>query len=118
GADRQAAWPKRDDVSKVLLKWRGDGSTGWSYAWRIPLWARVYDGDAAYRQLALQVAKRTFPNLFDKCGPLQADGGFGACAGGAEMLLQSHIRDSKTGTFQIDLLPALPSAWRTGSFKG
>jgi alpha-L-fucosidase 2 len=118
GAEFTPADPKLFNAAKVLLKWRGDGSTGWSYAWRMPLWARVYDGDFAYRQLALQLGKRTSPNLFDKCGPFQVDGDFGACAGVAEMLLQSQLRDSKTGVFQIDLLPALPSAWKTGSVSG
>jgi alpha-L-fucosidase 2 len=70
------------------------------------------------RQLALQLGKRTFPNLFDKCGPFQVDGDFGACAGVAEMLLQSHIRDAKTKTHQLDLLPALPKVWPSGSVKG
>jgi alpha-L-fucosidase 2 len=118
GAQFTPEHPKLFDAAKVLLKWRGDGSTGWSYAWRISLWARVYDGDFAFRQLSLQLAKRTFPNLFDKCGPFQVDGDFGACAGVAEMLLQSHLRDSNTGYREIDLLPALPSAWRSGSVSG
>jgi alpha-L-fucosidase 2 len=55
--------PKLFAAAKVLLNWRGDGSTGWSYAWRIPLWARAYDGDQSYRQLSLQLAKRTFSDL-------------------------------------------------------
>jgi alpha-L-fucosidase 2 len=107
--------PKISDGAKLLLKWRGDGSTGWSYAWRIPLWARVGDGEFAYRQLSLQLGKRVLPNLFDLCGPFQADGNFGATAGLAEMLLQSHVRDPKTGVVEIDLLPALPKAWKSGS---
>ncbi|HSV14660.1 MAG TPA: hypothetical protein VLI90_10390, partial [Tepidisphaeraceae bacterium] len=111
--------PKLFDAAKVLLKWRGDGSTGWSYAWRIPLWARVNDGDFALRQLSLQLAKRTCPNLFDKCGPFQVDGNFGATAGVAEMLLQSHLHPAKEPDVQeIDLLPALPKAWASGSVSG
>lgn len=110
--------PKLFDAARLLLQWRGDGSTGWSYAWRMPLWARVHDGEFAYRQLALQLAKRTFPNLFDKCGPFQVDGNFGATGGIAEMLLQSHVRDPKTGAWEIHLLPALPKAWADGSAKG
>ena len=111
--------PKLFDAAKVLLAWRGDGNTGWSYSWRIPLWARVYDGDFAYRQLYLQLAKRTCPNLFDLCGPFQIDGNFGASAGMAEMLLQSHLRlPEGSKTHQIDLLPALPKAWPKGSVTG
>jgi alpha-L-fucosidase 2 len=106
------------DAAKVLLKWRGDGSTGWSYAWRIPLWARAYDGDFAYRQLWLQLAKRTFPNLFDKCGPFQVDGNFGATGGLVELVLQSHRRVPGTRTPIVQLLPALPASWQTGAITG
>src|SRR5213078_3493873 len=96
-----------------------DGSTGWSYSWRIPLWARVHDGEFAYRQLALQLGKRTLPNGFDLCGPFQIDGNYGAAAGIAEMLLQSHIRPTKDlNLFLIELLPALPEAWNKGEVKG
>jgi alpha-L-fucosidase 2 len=107
--------------AKVLLQWRGDGSTGWSFAWRIPLWARVGDGDFAFRQLNGLLQKRTLPNLFDLCGPFQIDGNFGAPAGVAEMLLQSHqceVRGEKGEVRIIDLLPALPKAWPAGSVKG
>jgi alpha-L-fucosidase 2 len=115
------------DAAKLLLKWRGDGSTGWSFSWRIPLWARVHDGNFAYRQLHLQLAKRTLPNMFDLCGPFQIDGNFGAPAGMAEMLLQSHLTSTSSvearptedrAVHQIDLLPALPRAWPRGSVTG
>lgn len=118
GWDITPADEKIYNAAKVLLGWRGDGDTGWSFGWRMPLWARVYDGEMAYRQLYLQLARRTFPNLFDKCGPFQVDGNFGATAGIAEMLLQSHLRDSKTGAHEIHLLPALPKAWSNGSVAG
>jgi alpha-L-fucosidase 2 len=61
GRDITPADPVAFEAAKLLLAWRGDGSTGWSYAWRIPLWARVADGDFAYRQLELQLARRTRP---------------------------------------------------------
>jgi alpha-L-fucosidase 2 len=109
------------EAAKLLLKWRGEGSTGWSYAWRIPLWARVGDGDFALRQLNGLLQKRTLPNLFDLCGPFQIDGNFGATAGIAEMLLQSHRTEpgeKKSEVRLIELLPALPKAWSNGLIKG
>ncbi len=117
GADITPSDPKTFAAAKLLLEWRGDGSTGWSYAWRMPLWARVGDGEMAYRQFGLLLAKRTLPNLFDLCGPFQIDGNFGAPAGVVEMLLQSHRRDAN-GAALIELLPALPKAWPQGGVKG
>ncbi len=108
-------------AAKKLLEWRGDGSTGWSYAWRIPLWARVGDGDFAFRQLSGLLQKRTLPNLFDLCGPFQIDGNFGACAGVAEMLVQSHLTENRMTNDEcriLNLLPALPKAWPSGSVTG
>ena len=110
--------PKIFDAAKVLLTWRGDGSTGWSYAWRIPLWARVGNGDFAYKQLYLQLARRTLPNLFDLCGPFQVDGNFGATGGIVELLLHSHLRTGDQKAHIIELLPALPKAWPKGSITG
>lgn len=117
GDDINESNPAVFTAAKKLLAWRGDGSTGWSYAWRIPLWARVRDGEFAYRQLNDLLAKRTLPNLFDLCGPFQIDGNLGAPAGIVEMLLQSHQR-AADGTVIIDVLPALPKAWPTGSLTG
>lgn len=113
--------------AKVLLKWRGAGSTGWSYAWRMPLWARAGDGDVAFHQFEGLLQRRTLPNLFDLCGPFQIDGNFGASAGVIEMLLQSHLTEAQSAergtqgdseTRILDLLPALPTAWPSGSVTG
>jgi alpha-L-fucosidase 2 len=120
GADISPANAKLWDAAKLLLKWRGAGSTGWSFAWRIPLWARVNDGEYAFSQLDGLLQKRTLPNLFDLCEPFQIDGNFGATAGIAEMLLQSQWTEQRDGNALriVSLLPALPKAWPTGAIKG
>jgi alpha-L-fucosidase 2 len=117
--------PRLYEAAKVLLRWRGDGSTGWSYAWRMPLWARVGDGNVSFRQFEGLLQRRTLPNLFDLCGPFQIDGNFGAAAGVIEMLAQSHLdHPEATGTSHphrvriIDLLPALPDNWTDGRVTG
>jgi alpha-L-fucosidase 2 len=120
GADISPADPKIWNAARLLLKWRGDGSTGWSYAWRIPLWARVDDAEFAWRQLNLLFQRRTLPNLFDLCGPFQIDGNFGATAGMIELLLQSQWTEMHDGhpVRIVQLLPALPKEWPSGSISG
>jgi alpha-L-fucosidase 2 len=106
--------PELAKAARITLERRlasGGGHTGWSRAWIINMWARLLDSEKAYENILALLRISTLPNLFDNHPPFQIDGNFGAAAGVTELLVQCD-RDS------IELLPALPKAWHTGSACG
>lgn len=104
--------PQYIQACEAVLNQRGDGATGFSRAWKMALWARLFDGNRANKIFKGYIQEQCYPQLFAKCGtPLQIDGTMGVAAGITEMLIQSH-----EGV--IELLPALPDEWVSGSFNG
>jgi len=123
--------PRFAAAVRKSLEMRGDGGMGWSKAWKVGLWARLGEGERALSMVEGLIKDSTLPSMLDNGPPFQIDGNFGGCAGIGEMLMQSRaagettiddasgkIRSNSGGAATIELLPALPKAWQTGSIRG